>query len=69
MVVIFGFFAPMSNTVTKEHFQFASDELRMNFLKGKMSDLSTYLIENFSFMGSTVLDMSNLDGMYIMHST
>ena len=62
MVVIFGFFAPMDNTITKDNFHFASDELRMNFLKGKTSDLSTYLIENFSFMGSTVLDMSNLDG-------
>jgi len=52
----------MDNDIIKERFQFASDEQRMNFFKGSTSNLSTYLIENFSFTGSTVLDMSNLNG-------
>lgn len=61
-VIVLGFFSA-DDHVKKEHFNFEPNDPQLNFIEGNELETMQFLIEHFSQLGNTVLDITGLQGV------
>lgn len=63
-IIVLGYFS-IDEEIKMEHFCFGPDEDRSNYICGDFNHIFQYLINHFSHPVSTILDLTEMQGIYI----
>ena len=63
-IIVLGYFS-IDEERKMEHFCFGPDEDRSNYICGDFNHIFQYLINHFSHPVSTILDLTEMQGIYI----